>query len=117
MSRKYFCPYYAYSSIVEPVNETFFLVYRVEDAPSSLAPNSLAPAKQDGAIGSEQRVFQSPTDSITREAKIAMKKKVDMKKKTGTTYRKMNAQMVSDPPGETNNSTYHPLRYSTTVQI
>ena len=116
MSRKYFCPCHAYNSIFEPVNETFFLVYRVEDAPSSLAPNSLVPTKQDGAIGSEQRVSQLPTDSITREAKIAMQKKVDMKKKTGTLYRKTNAQMVFDPPGEINNSTYHPVQYPTTVQ-
>ena len=109
MSRKFFCPCCAYNSIFGPVNGTFSLVYRVEDAPSSLVPNSLAPTKQDGAIDSEQRVSQLPTDSITWEAKIVMKKKVDMKKKKGTPYRKMNAQMVSDPPGEINDSTNHPV--------
>lgn len=35
-----------------------------------------------------------------------MKKKVDMKKKTGVSYGKMNVQMVSDPPGEMNDPVY-----------
>ena len=117
MSREYCCPCDAYNSIFESVNGTFSLIYRVEDAPSSLTSNSLAPTKRDGTVGLEQRVLQLPNDSITREAKIAMKRKVDMKKKAGTPYRKMNAQMISDPPGEINDSTYYLVQYSTTVQI
>ena len=102
MSCEYCCPCDAYNPICESVNETFSFIYRVEDAPSSLASNSLAPTNRDGAVSLEQRVHQLPNDSITQEAKIAMRRKVDMKKKTGTPHRKMNTQMVFDPPGEIN---------------
>lgn len=91
---------------MESINGTSFLTFRVEDAPSSLVSSSIAATRRDGAVGSEQRVLQLPNDSITRDAKIAMKKKVDMKKKTGISYGKMNVQMVSDPPGEMNEPVY-----------
>ena len=117
MSREYCCPCDAYNPICESVNESFSFIYRVEDAPSSLASTSLAHTKLDVAVGLEQRVLQLPNDSISREAKIAMRKKVDMKKETVTPHRKINAQMVFDPPGEINDTTYYLVQYSTTVYI
>ena len=105
------------SSAFESVNGTFSLISRVEDAPSSLASYSMPPTKRDGAVGSEQRVPQFPNDSITREAKIALKKKIDMKKKTGSTYGQMNVQMVYDPLGEMNDPAHYVVQYCITIQI
>lgn len=87
------------------------MISRVKDAPPSLA------SKRDGAVGSEQRMPQLPNDSITQEAKIAMKKKVDMKKKTGSSYGQMNFQMVYDPLGEMNDPAYYIIQYCVTLQI
>ena len=83
----------------------------MEDAPTSLA------SKRDGPVGSEQRVPQLPKDSITQEAKIAMKKKLDMKKNTGSSYGQMNVQMVYDPPGEMNDPAYYIIQYCITIKI
>ena len=60
----------------------------------------MATSWRDEAVGSEQQIPQLPSDDITREVKIDMKKKFDMKKKTGNSYGQMNVQMAYDPPGE-----------------
>ncbi len=80
---------------------------RAEDATSSLAPNNITSTRRDAASGVEQRAPQASDDSSARDAKIDTNKKVDVKKKAGRLYGKIESQMVSDPPGEVHDSACH----------
>ncbi len=90
--------------IIETVDDTCFYTSRVEDATSSLASNTIASTRQDAAIGVEQRVPHASDDSSARDAKIDTNKKIDVKKKVGRLYGKIESQMVSDPSGEVHDS-------------
>ena len=78
---------------------------RVKDAPSS--SDNIAPARRDGPVGTEQRLPQESDNTSVLDAKIDMKKKVDMKKNVGRSYGDMNVQMVFDPIGEIKGPAYY----------
>ena len=81
----------------------FFSTSSIENATSSVASDDIT--KRDAAIGVEQRVSQPFNDSNARDSRIDTNKKVEMKKKAGRLYGKIESQMVSDPPGKIIDST------------